>query len=104
MILRAQVPGGAAGTPSAGNTGGSTSSAFMIAGSLCDESINFSVFGVGVCMKRFFLVPLFLLAACQTGMKTDSAAAPTSAAPAERSAEDPCGSRAFENLVGTPGE
>ena len=54
-------------------------------------------------MKRFFLIPLFLLAACQTGMKTDSAAAPTSVSPAERSADDPCGSRAFENLVGTPG-
>ena len=55
-------------------------------------------------MKRFFLVPLFFLAACQTGVKTDSA--PTAAAVSQTapSPEDPCSARTFENLVGTPGD
>ena len=55
-------------------------------------------------MKRFFLIPLFFLAACQTGMKTDSAPIQAAVSPSAPSAEDPCSSRNFGNLVGTPGD
>ena len=50
-------------------------------------------------MKRLLLVSVFALAACQTGVKSESPSA--AAAPADNS---PCEAARFEHLVGSQGD